>query len=276
MMSKRPNRFLRTISKMWLFFVSKYYYTYSLIAPYKYDRQRYKDTLLFQDSEIEEDLTQPLQRVIYCCWTGDNPMTSSRAKNIAKLGKRAGVEVKLITTENIDQYELADYPIHSAYKYLSCVHKSDYLRCYLMHHYGGGYADIKRYKNSWESSFDMLENSNAYILGYPETDVRAVAFRRGVIGKDMAKHWRVLIGAGAFICRRRTKFTHEWYQEVHRRMDYYKDALKRTPGNIFGDNPGYPIPWLGIMGNLFHPFCLKFHDRLLQSKSIRPSMRKYR
>ena len=26
-----------------------------------------------------------------------------------------------------------------------CVHKADYLRCYFMHHFGGGYADIKHY-----------------------------------------------------------------------------------------------------------------------------------
>ena len=32
--------------------------------------------------------------------------------------------------------------VHPAYEYLSLVHRSDYLRCELLHRYGGLYADL--------------------------------------------------------------------------------------------------------------------------------------
>jgi hypothetical protein len=59
---------------------------------------------------------------------------------------------------------LPEYPLHPAFKYLSYVHKSDYLRSYFMHFYGGGYADIKKYSsnNNWKECFNLL-NSNTDI-----------------------------------------------------------------------------------------------------------------
>jgi hypothetical protein len=52
-------------------------------------------------------------------------------------------EVKVITPTLLPYFVLPDHPLHPAYKFLSAAHKADYLRCYLMHFYGGGYSDIK-------------------------------------------------------------------------------------------------------------------------------------
>lgn len=68
------------------------------------------------------------------------------------LTKNSGVEVKLITPKNLNNYLLPDFPLHPAYDYLSLVHKSDYLRCYFMHFHGGGYSDIKPNYKNWKNS----------------------------------------------------------------------------------------------------------------------------
>ena len=70
-------------------------------------------------------------------------MSDKRKKCLDSIKQNIGVKVILITPNNLDKYILKDYPLHKSYKYLSEVHKSDYLRTYFMHHYGGGYTDIK-------------------------------------------------------------------------------------------------------------------------------------
>ena len=55
--------------------------------------------------------------------------------------------------ENLSSWIAEKSPLHPAYNYLSSVHKADYLRCYLMHHHGGAYSDIK-----------VIENSLYYLL----------------------------------------------------------------------------------------------------------------
>jgi hypothetical protein len=48
------------------------------------------------------------------------------------------------------------------------MHKNDFLKVYFMHHYGGGYTDVKHIHASWKPFFDQLYFSNKYAIGYPE------------------------------------------------------------------------------------------------------------
>ncbi|MGL5980491.1 MAG: hypothetical protein ACRCZY_06375 [Phocaeicola sp.] len=251
----------------------------SLINPYKYSPQRYKDFFLVDNTSrtsISIDLNSEVPKVIYLFWTGDNPISPNRKAAIESIKKNSMVDVKLITPENLDSYILPESPLHPAFKNLSLIHKADYLRTYFMHHYGGGYTDIKKCKNSWEEAFEQLNYSEKYILGYQEKGINGVCKTGHSIDSDLRIYWRNLIGNGAYISRPKTPFTYDWYNELINRMDKYEKELSKYPGNTYGDNDGYPIPWSNILGQIFHPLCLKYSDKLIINNSICPSFKNYR
>lgn len=257
-------------------------YCYSVLHPYHYDAERYTGTFL-EESPVfafSGELVKHVDRVIYIFWTGDNEITPNRLEGIKSLEKVCGVEVKMITPRNLPNYIKEDDPLPEAYQYLSLNHRSDYLRSYFMYHYGGGYADIKTYYKSWVPAFEKLDNSDAYVIGYPEVGFWGAA-QHGVenanLKKDLWNHWRYLIGNGAFVCRPHTKMAAEWHTAVKNRLLAYSEQLREHPAkNIFGKNADYPIPWGGMQGEIFHPFCLKYHDRLLKDKALMPSFQNYR
>lgn len=257
-------------------------YTYSVLHPYHYDEKRYAGTFLEQPCEFtySDVLDKQIDRVIYIFWTGDNEITPNRLEGIKSLEKVCGVEVRLITPKNLPDYIKDDDPLPEAYLYLSFVHRADYLRSYFMYHYGGGYGDIKTYYHSWVPAFEKLEQSDAYVMGYPEVGFKGAAnydMPEGNLKRDLHNHWRYLIGNGSYICRPHTRFTAEWHAEAKRRLLSFSDQLKAHPAkDPFGRNADYPIPWSGILGSIFHPLCLKYKDYLLKDRALMPSFENYR
>lgn len=257
-------------------------YCYSLFHPYHYNPSRYSDTFLENPCEFKytDDLGNRIERVIYIFWTGDNEITPNRMEGIRSLEKVSGVKVQLITPKNLPDYIKEDDPLPEAYQYLSLNHRSDYLRSYFMYHFGGGYADIKTYYKSWIPAFERLEKADAYVIGYPEVGFWGAAnnnIENENLKYDLFHHWRYLIGNGAFICRPHTIMAAEWHTAVKNRLIAYTEQLREHPAkNIFGRNKDYPIPWAGMQGEIFHPFCLKYKDKLLKDKALMPSFENYR
>lgn len=257
-------------------------YTYSVLHPYHYDAERYAGSFLEKPCQFpySDDLDKQIDRVIYIFWTGDNEITPNRLEGIKSLEKVSGVEVKLITSKNLPDYFKDDDPLPEAYQYLSFVHRADYLRSYFMYHYGGGYGDIKTYYHSWIPAFEKLEQSAAYVIGYPEISFEGAAnhdIREGNLKNDLHYHWRYLIGNGSYICRPHTRFTAEWHTEAKRRLINLTDELRKHPAtDPFGKNCDYPVKWSGLLGSIFHPLCLKYKDYLLKDKALMPSFENYR
>lgn len=214
---------------------------------------------------------------VFVFWTGDNEMSENRKQGIQEIIKNIGVDVILVNKDNLKDYVLKDMPLHKSYKYLSDVHKSDYLRCYFMHNYGGGYHDVKQQKNSWKKVFEKFnKDETKLVAGYRETKSGYAIINQFFdectsekITKELALHTLYLVGCGTFICKPRTEFTLEWLNEVHRRLDLVYEDLKANPGNIYGDNKGYPLAWTSILGQVFHPLILKYHKNILYDKRIR-------
>ena len=122
--------------------------------------------LLFSQKNEKFSNDKIVKNNIYVFWTGTNRMNQNRLDGIESMKKITEVNVTLINVQNLDKYILPNYPLHLGYKYLSRVQKSDYLRCYFMHHYGGGYADIKRQTGSWKKFFDQINNDkNIWMIG---------------------------------------------------------------------------------------------------------------
>lgn len=255
---------------------------YSFLYSYKFNKDRYKGTFLVEDLLPISFKTNvgDVRHVIYIFWTGDNEITPNRLRGIKSLEACCDVEVKLITPQNLHEYIKDEEPLPEAFRYLSAVHKADFLRCYFMNFYGGGYADIKTYRKSWKKAFETLERSDAYAIGYREVGFDGVAnvgITNVCLKQDLKNYWRLLIGNGAYIFRPQTAFTREWYQEVKKRLEQYTELLKEHPAtDPYGSNEDYPIPWANILGEIFHPLCLKYHDKLLVDNSLKPSFKNYR
>src|SRR5665648_275733 len=104
------------------------------------------------------DISKPIPKLddhkkIFLLWLGDEPMSPYRQNACNNMTPYT----ILITKKNINNYILPDYPLHASYEYLSTIHKSDYLRCYMLYHYGGGYSDIKIISLMWDKAFDELD-----------------------------------------------------------------------------------------------------------------------
>jgi len=236
---------------------------------------------------------------IFCWWLNDTEMSDNRKSSLEQLRKVSSCEIIFIDKNNLKDYILPSFQLHEGFKYLSEIQKGDYLKCYFMHHYGGGYTDIKKTLGSWVPFFDELyKNEEIYVVGYREADVGHIAnldhcslnpqdskyCRDFSITEDGTKwtsayikeKWYELVGNGAFICRKQTPFTFDWWNGLNEKMDGYLNQLKENPAKWprdanghdypYGGGPSkYPIKWAVINGNIFHPLCLKYTKNVLKN-----------
>lgn len=212
---------------------------------------------------------------IFCFWTDSNPMSNDRNVALASISN-TNLQVFFVDESSLPSWVHESVPLHPAYKYLSAVHKADYLRCYFMHFYGGGYSDIKVLEDSWISSFADLNDSDYLINGYPEISCFQTARGRSFF-KDfwLAINFFRVIGNGAFICKPKTTFTAEWLFRVHKVLDQKFNLLKENPAKDprdfylkrFDDGTvsKYPLQWSELLGGIFHPLCLKYSKQILKT-----------
>ena len=245
---------------------------------YKFNIKKYPNSYLSNEPSIKKIDLKKAPEIVYTLWTGNNKLTFNRKKGIESLQKIVGVKVILITTKNLNEFILKDFPIHRAYEYLSLNHRSDYLRCYLMLHYGGGYADIKIFDKSWKNAFEKLNESNdKWCLGYHERNIGSVAFTDGKLGVDLSENYLSLIGNGAYIFKPNNPISKECMKELNRRLDGFYESLKNNPAiDPFGQNANYPIPWNYLGGHILHPLELKYHEHIMYSDTVKQTKDDYR
>jgi hypothetical protein len=198
----------------------------------------------------------------------------------------AGVPVEFLTDDDVNRWVVTSEPLHPAWQYLSSIHRADYLRTYLMHHHGGGYADVKPTVSSWVPIFDLLDQGDLLGAGYEEVGPHGVArlgvdfsgsrYRRTLSANYWRLRWlrrnyRKLLGNCAYVFFPGTDFTSAWFRELHRRLDVLLPALEAHPARGPRDKPGemidgsrsrYPVPWSHILGDIFHPLTYRYRRRL--------------
>lgn len=205
------------------------------------------------------------EHVVFMVWTGRNEMTANRKNCIQTFMAQSCVKLVLLTEETIPHYTIPAFPFHEGYPYLSEVHKSDYLRTYLMHFLGGGYSDIKHTTGSWAPAFnDMLAAPNRYINGYPEIPT-------GVAWPPYAEHWRYYVGNGCYICRPHTALSTAWFSAMTALLDGRLEALRQHPARHPYDkkeSSPYPIEWNEMLGRIFHRVLWDYRDRVLKTVPI--------
>ena len=249
--------------------------------------------------KLHDELLETQNTTIWCWWTGDNQMSKNRKKCLNSMHQSMGGNLVFINKINLGRYILPEAPIHEGYQYLSPIQKGDYLKCYFMHHYGGGYSDIKKTEVSWAPYFDKINsNKDLYAIGYSEKHPNHVAcledcrldptkskycrdFTLSEDGKSWSSHylkteWKKLIGNGSFICKKNTPLTLGWWNGLNEKMDGYLEELKKNPGKWgrdcynhpnpdTGEKSKYPIAWAVLHGHIFHPLTLKHHKNIDQT-----------
>lgn len=221
---------------------------------------------------------------IFTFWTGDSPMNQGRIKALATTSK-TGMNHVHIERDKINDWELKGNPFHPAYSLLSEVHKADYLRCYFMNFYGGGYTDIKYHSMSWLPSLERIERSRLLVGGgyrevrggTPYLEKHRIHERPYVLGRAVAP-WQArtvtnmmrggryfMIGNCAFLFKPGTWFTRYWYSELCRRLDALAPDLLKYPPSHARDRlgglegfpySGYPVPWSFLLGDILGPLSL--------------------
>jgi len=224
-------------------------------------------------------------RTVFCLWTGSEILSENRLKALWSIFNNTGRPVAFVTQETLNEWVVQGSPMHPAYPYLSSTHKSDYLRCYLMHHFGGGYSDIKQTTARWEPFFAQLEQSeDSLALGYTELP-HGIPHVHGEFGDQIRAAHQELIGLCSFIFKPKTQLTTKWYEQLHDLLDQKFELLKDNPGKFPLDQTGlvlpdgsassYPLRWAEILGEILHPLFYEFRDRLIKAP-IAPKFRDYR
>lgn len=221
-----------------------------------------------------------LQRNLYSFWVGHNNlvMNQNRINGLESIKNNSNVNFILINNENLPDYILEGHPLHQGFNYLSDVHKADYLRTYFMHHYGGGYTDIKPCSWDWNTYFDQLENSDAFGIGAPEDEgeLSVTLKQRAWLGK----HWDKLVSNDLYIFKPNTEFTTKWYNKLLEIMDTKFNNLQKFPAKNSREAADtivtrYPIEWGEILLEIFHPLCYEYTDRLIKTMPL-PITKNYR
>lgn len=215
------------------------------------------------------------QRILWCFWTGTSPMSEQRRRCLESMERSTQCNVVLVTQESLNAFISPDRPLHPGYASLSETHRADYLRTYFMHLYGGGYSDIKFQSGPWLPSFEALEaRPEMFAVGYKEYSYGVPSYLNTPAGAPLSDHWELLIGNGAYIFRRRTYFTEDWVLGLRKVMDRKLDALRQHPARFPQDTTGavyqgvessYPLRWSEVLGDIFHPLCYKYSDKLLNT-----------
>ena len=178
------------------------------------------------DINISELIKDPIgNKIIFTIWTNDNDLTQNRYAGLLSLKRMKDITMINVNKDNLHLFIHDNSPIHPAYKYLSTIHKADYLRCYLMHHWGGGYSDIKKHTDmfKWSLLFDKIKNDNNLWLIGLSNDFN-LAFSKDnskLLNDELNKNYTKMVGIGYFIYKPNTKITSEWFYKLNLILDNY-------------------------------------------------------
>ena len=225
-------------------------------------------------------------RTVFCCWTDHTPMSPTRLAALERLRSATDdCRLVLVTPATLHDWILQSAPLPAEYSRLSATHRADYLRCYLMHFYGGGYSDIKSYpakleETQWATAFADLDAHPEWLFnGSPEID-----------GGSPCPHLRPLerthlVGNCAFIMKPHTDYTRKWFQAVTGCLEVNHATLmaNRAQGpqdcwNGQGPRPttSYPLGWAEILGCIVHPLQAQFAPTTFGRTAPSPICENYR
>lgn len=230
-----------------------------------------------------------MERKIFVFWSGDNPVTETRKRNLQTIRDKSGCNVILITNDNINDYIVE--PFHEAYKYLSVIHRCDYWKAYFAYFHGCGYSDIKECNFDWNQYFEQLEKTeSAEVISYSESGGSGIALRCYSTVRQLpieqCRHLvdnaSVIPGVCHYIFKERGTIAKRWRDIQHEILDSNFDILSNNPGTYhIGAIKGgvqwrydcketeqfkgskYPFSWSEFGGMIYHELCYNNKDKCI-------------
>lgn len=219
-------------------------------------------------------------RTVFCFWFGDfRSLSPNRIVALFTMYQRIGVPLCLVTADTLKNWVHPDYPLHRAFQYLSDVHKSDYLRAYFMHVYGGGYSDIKATRTAWNAIFDSFDAGSAEAIGYRELRPTCVALNGTAQETAVRNAYQELIGMCSYLMRPQSELTAAYLSGIERILTDKQELLRTGPplnaydsaDKLFEKNPSaYPLRWTEIGSEVFHYVSYELRERLSFNDSLCP------
>jgi len=215
---------------------------------------------------------------IFCMWPGEDKLTPDRATEVFSILANTQRPVIFLTPRSYKLWELPTAPFHPATKYISECHMADYLRVYLMHHFGGGYSDIKFTYKSWAGAFDALKNNpEALALGFPFDVPGEFGLSKKFAGTAELEYYKINyepfgIAHSAFIFKKKTNLTQDMLNMLHEFFDEKLHELKENPSRVQKDSFGITLPDGSISKypldytenvDIFHKALFKHKSRLI-------------
>jgi hypothetical protein len=154
-------------------------------------------------------------------------MLGKRLEGFTTTQKSIQMPIILVTQDNVKEFEIPGHPLHPSFWYLTMTHKSDYIRHYFMHHYGGGYSDIKPRSKPWtEADYAVFDNESVWLNGVHEEKRKWVA---GNVSVQNA--FRELASNGGFIMRPYTPLSTLVTSRQNQVLDGITNALQKADGS---------------------------------------------
>jgi hypothetical protein len=215
---------------------------------------------------------------IFCMWPGRDQISQDRITEVFSIVCNSHCPVVFLNADSYKKWELPSAPFHPALPYLSETNVSDYLRVYLIHHYGGGYTDIKFAYKPWDEAFKRLKASDKLAIGYALKTPSQIGMSPLFDGKPEVEEYKAhcteSIGHVAFVSKRRTELTTELYARTLAILDRHYEALKENPARTQKDQLGrelpdgsiskYPMHYVELGPDPFIEVMHKYRNQLLQ------------
>ena len=219
------------------------------------------------------EIINGVPKVVFIMWFSHKdyiPEFSVRRFNaLQSLITNLKVPIIIITNENYKFWEIKEHPIHEGFNYLSGVHKSDYLRVYLLYHYGGGYHDIKWREKTWEIEWEKFMNPNIWLVGRRELKADYIAYDPEKDEKWVQNEFNKLITMGWVISRPNNEIMQILLNKINLKLDNKLNMLKLKPapysrcgiGNGCNEDE-YALRWLELLGEIIHPLLLNYTEHI--------------
>lgn len=207
--------------------------------------------------------------IMWLFWHDLKHMSATRQEGLHKLMNTISLPTQIVTLDTLSLFVKDKIP--KAFQYLSGVHQSDYMRFYLIHHYGGLYHDIKprTEKVNIQHYIELLNNTNIWIIGVQEIHADDIAQTKQTT--YLANHYQTLISPVCFMGKPQTPLTQELLQTLNQQLKEYENILKEHPAPYprccqgGQETYGYPLRWAELAGEKWHPLTYKYRQHINRS-----------
>jgi hypothetical protein len=199
----------------------------------------------FKKRQQQEGWALKPARVVWAFWFGGlENMSPARKRALEMMKRNLGVPLRLITSmDDVRALSKPEDPIHPLVfhepQVLSSNHIVDILRGYIMHHYGGGYLDVKPMYRNWSQYFSLFDDDlDLWFLAPPQRGWWDVGCHESYLAKTglspvdcdiIRRNWAYIGSDACWIARPYTPLTKSFRALVNETLNRKWDEILKNP-----------------------------------------------